>query len=142
MMAGWAEADLAKVSEEELAFLSGEVDLACSARALWHPRLRLLVITRGPAGCAYFASQNPERGPESGGVVPGFTVKPVDTTGAGDGFVAGLLAGLLDCDLHWEAGTLERALRLGNAVGALTTTQKGAIPALPTRAAVEALVAS
>jgi sugar/nucleoside kinase (ribokinase family) len=31
-------------------------------------------------------------------------------------------------------------MRLGNAAGALTTTKRGAIPALPTRAEVEALV--
>jgi fructokinase len=66
----------------------------------------------------------------------------VDTTGAGDGFVAGLLAGLLDCDLRWNTSTLEHALRLGNAVGALTTTQRGAIPSLPTRQAVEAFMAT
>lgn len=143
MLAAWPFADLIKVSEEELAFLTGEADLARAARSLWTDRLRLLVVTRGPAGCAYFT-------PDSHGAVPGFRVQPVDTTGAGDGFVAGLLAGLLDSappgaglrDLRLAAETLEPALRLGNAVGALTTTQKGAIPALPTRAAVEALIAT
>jgi len=50
----------------------------------------------------------------------------VDTTGAGDGFVAGMLAGLLDHDLSWDQATIEDALRLGNAVGALTTTARGA----------------
>jgi len=140
MLAGWQHADLIKVSEEELAFLSGEgqTDLsgfARGARKLWHDRLRLLVITRGAAGCVYFT-------PETAGEAPGFVVKPVDTTGAGDGFVAGLLAGLLDHDLAWDRAIIEDALRLGNAVGALTTTQRGAIPALPTRAAVEALLES
>lgn len=141
IMAAWPYADLIKVSEEELAFLSGETDLERGARALWTNRLRLLAITRGPAGCAYFT-------PDSNGAVPGFKVNPVDTTGAGDGFVAGLLAGLLDRmapgsarrALPWNQATLEHAVRLGNAVGALTTTQKGAIPALPTRPAVEAFI--
>jgi fructokinase len=68
-------------------------------------------------------------------------VNAVDTTGAGDGFVAGFLAGLLDHGLHWDRDILARALRFGNAVGGLTCTQRGAIPALPSRAAVEAFLA-
>jgi fructokinase len=134
ILAGWTHANLVKVSEEELEFLTGESDLARGARAVWTDALRLLVVTRGAAGCAYFTATG-------SGTAPAFSVMPVDTTGAGDGFVAGLLAGLLDCNLDWDTPALEAALRLGNAVGALTTTRKGAIPALPTRAAVEALMA-
>jgi fructokinase len=133
ILAAWPYADLIKVSEEELNFLTGEADIEKAAGSLWTGRLKLLVVTAGPAGCMYFT-------PGEKGVVPGFPVRPVDTTGAGDGFVAGLLAGLLDCGLSWDDAALERALRLGNAVGALATTQKGAIPALPTRVAVEAFM--
>lgn len=135
MLAGWQHADLAKVSEEELEFLTGETSMERGARALWTDRLRLLVVTRGAAGSVYFTA-------DARGEAPGFAVRPVDTTGAGDGFVAGLLAGLLDRGLRWDREIIEAALRLGNAVGALTTTQRGAIPALPTRAAVEAFLAS
>lgn len=142
ILGAWPFADLIKVSEEELEFLTGDADVARAAGSLWTDRLRLLVVTRGPAGCSYFTR-------DGGGEVRGFRVHPVDTTGAGDGFVAGLLAGLLDSlapgagpsDLSWDEKTLVPALRMGNAVGALTTTQKGAIPALPTRVAVEAFLA-
>lgn len=133
LLAGWTHADIAKVSEEELVFLTGEADEARAVRKLWHDRLKLLTITRGAAGSAYFT-------PDASGEVPGFRVNAVDTTGAGDGFLAGLLAGLLDGGLRFEKAVIEQALRLGNAVGALTTTQRGAIPALPARAAVEAFV--
>ncbi len=135
ILAGWPHADLAKVSEEELEFLTGETDLARGARALWHDRLKLLVVTRGGAGSVYFT-------PREDGFVPAFRVEPVDTTGAGDGFVAGLLAGLLDQGLRFERAVIESALRLGNAVGALATTQRGAIPAMPTRATVDAFMAA
>jgi len=54
--------------------------------------------------------------------------------------VVGMLAGLLDHDLSWDQATIEAALRLGNAVGALTTTQRGAIPSLPAREVVEAFM--
>ena len=134
MLYGWQYADLIKVSEEELVFLSGETDMERGARALWTNRLRLLVVTRGERGCSYFT-------PDGSGAVPGFAVQVIDTTGAGDGFVAGLLAGLLECNLQWDNVQLVHALRLGNAVGALTCTQRGAIPALPTRAAVDTFLA-
>ncbi|MGE5603748.1 MAG: PfkB family carbohydrate kinase [Nitrososphaerales archaeon] len=133
MLAAWPFANLIKVSEEELEFLTGVADIERAVRSLWSDRLKVLVVTLGPAGCMYFT-------PEARGTVPGFSVQPVDTTGAGDGFVAGLLAGLLDCGLAWDAADLQAALRLGNAVGALATTQKGAIPALPTRERVEAFL--
>jgi fructokinase len=133
MLSGWQQADVAKINDEELVFLTGETDLERGARKLWHDRLRLLTVTCGAQGCSYFTA-------DGRGKVAGFVVHAVDTTGAGDGFVAGLLAGLLDCDLSWDRDQLEAALRLGNAVGALTTTQRGAIPALPSRETVDAFM--
>ena len=142
MLAGWPFAHVAKVSREELAFLSGVLSLpkggqsdpATAETQLWHEQLRLLVITDGPDGCRYVTA-------DAQGAVPGYRVEAVDTTGAGDGFVAGLLAGLLADESAWERiPDLEDTLRFANAVGALTTTQRGAIPALPTRNAVEALM--
>src|SRR5436190_23390378 len=112
ILEGWQHAQVIKVSEEELGFLSEENTLERAARALWHDRLRLLVVTQGKAGCTYFTT-------EASGYVPGFAVHPVDTTGAGDGFVAGILAGILQEDLTWDREVIEKALRLGNAVGAL-----------------------
>ncbi len=134
ILAGWQHADLAKISEEELTFLTGETDLAAGARALWHDGLKLLVVTCGAGGCEYFTRAGH-------GHVAGFPVSVVDTTGAGDGFVAGLLSGLLDHGVQWDDDTLQHALRLGCAVGALACTERGAIPALPTRAAVDAFLA-
>jgi len=91
------------------------------------------VVTQGRAGCTYFTA-------EADGHVPGFAVQPVDTTGAGDGFVAGMLAGLLEGDLTWDREVITKALCLGNAVGALATTQLGAIPSLPTMKEAKALL--
>jgi fructokinase len=75
------------------------------------------------------------------GVVPGVKVKAVDTTGAGDGFVAGLLKGLHE---RPEAFADERLLQdvclFANVVGAITTTQRGAIPALPSSQEVDEFV--
>ena len=123
---GWPLAHVIKVNEEELAFLGGTDDPAKAACRLWHPDLRLLVITRGSAGCRYVT-------PNFTGEAPGFRVDAVDTTGAGDAFVAGLLKGLLDQpDAPSDNALLQAVCRYANAVGALTTTRRGAIPALPT----------
>ena len=134
LLSAWASAHVIKVSHDELAFLSGEDDWTRGAKKLWHDRLRLLVITAGPAGCHYVT-------PDARGHVPTYDVQVVDTTGAGDGFVAGLLAGLLENERAWDdVEALQEVLRLANAVGALTTTRRGAIPALPTRDRVTALL--
>jgi ribokinase len=58
--------------------------------------------------------------------LPGFPVTPVDTTGAGDAFSAGLLFGSLN-GLSLSAASL-----LANSLGALTTTCMGAGEAMPT----------
>ncbi len=127
---GWQYADLVKVSEEEIAFLTGTDDIEAGIERLWGGRLKLLAATLGRDGCLW-------RTANGSGRAPGFQVETVDTTGAGDGFVAGLLAGLLDRDLAIEEEALAGLCRFANAVGALTTTRRGAIPALPTRQAVE-----
>jgi fructokinase len=125
-------ADVVKVSDEEAVFLHGDVE-AC-ARALLGQGPSLVLVTLGAEGCRYFTAAHQ-------GHVPGFSVTAIDTTGAGDGFVAGLLAHLSESGVFpLPEPDLQRALRFANAVGATTCTQKGAIPALPTRAQVDPLL--
>ena len=50
---------------------------------------------------------------------PAFRVKPVDTTGAGDGWNAGLLVGLV------RGWSLEKCVTVANAIGALVVTRRG-----------------
>ncbi|MBA3488571.1 MAG: hypothetical protein H0T78_03345, partial [Longispora sp.] len=77
---------------------------------------------------------------QGAGRVAGFTVQAIDTTGAGDSFTAALLAQLAQTPELWaDQAALERALRYANAAGALATTMRGAIPALPTHGQIEAL---
>ncbi len=131
----WRRAHVVKISEDELEFLTGARDMA-AARTLRHDGLRLLVVTRGDAGAWYLTRQGE-------GEVPGFRVDTVDTTGAGDAFTAALLASLLEDDaLEKTREALEPALRRANAYAALTTTRRGAIPALPSREALETFLAA
>lgn len=130
ILSAWDQAQVIKVSREELIFLSGQENLEIGVHSLWHAGLALMVVTDGKAGCWYITAS-------SLGKVAGFEVQAVDATGAGDAFVAGLLKGLIEHPAAWEdENTLLRICRYSNAVGALTTTQRGAIPALPTAAQV------
>ena len=133
---GLTRATIAKLSDDELDFMTGERDSAAMRRELWHDGLKLLVLSVGRAGSILLTKDGELP-------VPTFKVEAVDTTGAGDGFVAGLLAGLMhDLDRLDDRDFLYEAGRFANAVGALTTTERGAIPALPTRDQVEALLAT
>jgi fructokinase len=130
MMVGLPYAHIVKVSDEELVFLTGAENPA----ALWHDEMELLLVTHGAGGATLYT---PAAGPVH---VPGFSVHAVDTTGAGDAFVAGVLVERLRRGPAY-LNALAEVGRFANAVGALTTTRKGAIPALPTRAQAEAFLA-
>ncbi len=122
-------ADILKISEEELLFLTGEKDLQKGSRFLRDTYgLKLILITLGPDG-AYASSKIAQA------QAPAYAVKTVDTTGAGDSFTGGFLYCLLQSGKTPEGlseNDLKEFLAFGNAVGSLTTTNKGAIPALPT----------
>jgi fructokinase len=134
-------AHVVKLSEEELEFLTGNSSLRTSMRRLmsFAPGIRLLVVTLGARGATWRTLQGE-------GAVPAPMVTAVDTTGAGDGFVAGLLVQMLDAGLaphtleKLDTNHAEPMVRFACAVGALTTTKKGAIPALPTMEQVQQIL--
>jgi len=131
---GIAQAAIVKLSDDELEFLTGSGDPATGGRSLWHDGLGVLVVTHGSKGCTFLT-------PQGSDAVSGFTVQPVDTTGAGDAFMAGLLAGILEApDFPPPIESLRGICRFANATGALATTARGAIPALPTRDRVQRLM--
>ncbi|KAG4955172.1 hypothetical protein JHK87_040766 [Glycine soja] len=71
------------------------------------------------------------------GRVKGLKVDAVDTTGAGDAFVAGILSQLaVDLSILQKEDELRDSLKFANVCGALTVTERCAIPALPTKEAV------
>ncbi|XP_043716961.1 probable fructokinase-7 [Telopea speciosissima] len=129
----WDQSDIIKISEEEISFLTGGDDPNDDnvvLKKLFHPNLKLLLVTEGAEGCRYYTK-------EFKGRVHGVKVKPVDTTGAGDAFVSGILSILAsDLNLYRDEKRLREALLFANACGAITVTERGAIPAMPTREAV------
>ena len=127
MLSGLQYANLLKISDEELVFLTGGDDVT----PLWRERMEMICVTRGSAGAVLHL--------KDGTVIEhgGYAVKAADTTGAGDAFVAAMLIGLLENHDDWRA-QLPDILDFANAVGAMTCLQKGAIPSLPTMAEARA----
>ena len=130
MLSGLEYANLLKISDEELLFLTGADDVA----PLWRERMELICVTYGPAGAVVHL--------RDGSTVKhgGYAVQARDTTGAGDAFVAAMLIGMLDHRDDYEA-QLPAILDFANAVGALTCLKEGAIPSLPTMAEARAFLA-
>ncbi|XP_062150405.1 probable fructokinase-5 [Alnus glutinosa] len=122
----WNQADFIKVSDEEVEFLTqGDPEKEEVVMSLWNDNLKLLVVTDGEKGCRYFTKSFK-------GKVSGFSVKTIDTTGAGDAFVGALLVSMAkDTAIFHDEAKLREALTFANACGAICTTKKGAIPALP-----------
>jgi fructokinase len=131
-------ADLLKISEEELLFLTGETDLSRGADQLRQQfDLQLILITLGARG-AYARNQNVEAWS------PAYDVKTIDTTGAGDAFTGAFLYQLLLSGKKPQSLTKEDLtdfLAFANAAGSLTTTRKGAMPALPNLVEIHACLA-
>lgn len=133
----WNEADFIKVSDDEVEFLTQKsADNEDAVKSLWHDGLKLMVVTDGEKGCRYYTKSFK-------GKVPGCKVKAIDTTGAGDAFVGSLLVSMAkDTSIFTDEAKLKQALAFSNACGAICTTKKGAIPALPTTSEAQALLSS
>jgi fructokinase len=128
-------ADLLKINLDELEFLTGSRDFSAAASLVEEHQLSLVVITLDCRGACFVTKQARK-------IVAGFQIPFVEATGAGDGFAAGLLSGLIKeiglatdkkqalAELSIER--IERIVRQANAIGALACTRTGAIPALPT----------
>jgi fructokinase len=115
-------ADYVKFAKEEAELIYGETSPQALSEYL--PKAIGIFVTDGGNICEYWL--NGESGEQSA-----FAINAIDTTGAGDAFVAGLL--------H-QLGTGEtsgaKIVRYAAAAGALTTRQAGAIDSQPTDAEI------
>ena len=116
--------DILKLAKEEVLFLMETAALEEGIERLSRFRIPLVFITDGENGTyAIFESETFH--------VPVVPVKPVDTTGAGDAFMAGILRHI---HLHGLPKTRQEVMEcanLGNKLGALCTTKPGALTAMP-----------
>jgi fructokinase len=128
--------DIIKLNDDELAF----VGQGKPAHEVWEQIIGpsgalALVVTHGALGAEVFCGDVHARAASP-------DVEVVDTTGAGDGFVSGLLTAicevvgdgeLRDSITAWDQEMWEYALGLGCAAGARVCEKLGATPGLPRR---------
>lgn len=130
----WGYANVIKLAQQDAAILAGHDDPARACRDLWRAHLRFLCVTDGARGC--WSTQD--------GVtvrhVPAWPAEEVDGTGAGDAFLAGLLAAMQA--RGWSAPLADEDVRFAAAVAAVCVSRWGAQASLPTRAEVEAFIAA
>ncbi|WP_339226106.1 carbohydrate kinase [Oceanobacillus sp. FSL K6-2867] len=129
-------ADILKVSEDELAFITGQADEAKAIRSLLAGDASLVIITRGKDGVSFYRGMDEIS-------VEGFNVKAIDTTGAGDSFIGAFLYHFAAMKKELPDLTLKELAEMGrfaNAAAALVTTSQGAISALPDLEEIEAFM--
>ncbi len=119
-------------NESELRILSGmdtdtDNQVKAAAQTLLDKGASCVVVKLGTRGAMLVSGQTAVH-------LPGFEVRAIDTTGAGDAFVAGFAIALL------EKKSPAEAVRFANAAAALSTMAVGAQSAMPNREQVNALI--
>ncbi|MFL5261923.1 MAG: carbohydrate kinase family protein [Anaeromyxobacteraceae bacterium] len=124
--------DLVKLSEDECELATGERDPERAAARLEALGVAIACVTLGERGALLRHRGRVLRAAAE-------PVAVVDTTGAGDGFVAGLLAALAEVEdvRRVDPARLERALALATRVAARVCTRMGAVAGLPRAADLE-----
>ena len=128
--------DIVKVSEDELQLLTECSTLVAAIAKLFTYGIKIACITQGAKGCIVAT-------PRTIDTYPAYKVKIVDTLGAGDSFLGGFLYKLAAIGKPIEEldrTDLGEMALLGNACGALTSSRKGAIPAMPSAEETRELV--
>ena len=124
-------ADVVKLSEEEWRLISGKTqndrDICALAKEY---EIAMLLVTKGAEGVVVCYRGQVHH-------FAGMSVNCVDSTGAGDAFVAGLLTGLSATGLSTDEREMRRIIDLAQRCGALAVTAKGAMTALPCRQELE-----
>ncbi|HED6373079.1 TPA: aminoimidazole riboside kinase [Escherichia coli O157] len=124
-------ADVVKLSEEEWRLISGKTqndrDICALAKEY---EIAMLLVTKGAEGVVVCYRGQVHH-------FAGMSVDCVDSTGAGDAFVAGLLTGLSSTGLSTDEREMRRIIDLAQRCGALAVTAKGAMTALPCRQELE-----
>ena len=132
---GFGKCDILKISDNEIQFVSGKEDYDEGIAYLQETyNIPLILLTMGKDGSrAYYKGMRVER--------PGFSVKAIETTGAGDTFCGSSLNYLVDHDFeNLTEEQLGEMLTFTNAAAALVTTKKGAIKAMPVKEEVLELI--
>lgn len=114
------KADIVKMTEDELQFLTETDTLEIGLEHIAKLDIPFLFVTKGKDG-AYAIHTNRIVH------VPGIPVKAIDTTGAGDAFMAALLSRFHDNGIPNNEAELKEYTEFANKAGALSATKLGAL---------------
>ncbi|MFP3356132.1 carbohydrate kinase [Planococcus sp. SIMBA_143] len=118
------QADILKLTVEELLFLMEADSMEAGIERLKAYGLPVVFVTDGEHGThAVYKDETIH--------VPVVPVKPVDTTGAGDAFMAGIIRHVHLNGMPEDQEQLIACAGFGNKLGALCATRAGAITAMP-----------
>ena len=128
MIWGLRQADVVKISDEEVEFLFGLNPQDGAAHILKEFGVKLVFVTCGPDGCFFKNAQ-------ASGQVPGMSgIRVVDTTGAGDIFGGSAVYRLLETGKAPEAleeKELREIVSFACTAAGLSTTKHGGIQSVP-----------
>ena len=121
----WSKVDILVPNESEASQLAGiavkDAASAFAAARIFRQRgVKCVLVTLGEKGVAVVDDAGERH-------LPAQLVKAVDTTAAGDTFIGGLTAGLV------EGMSIDQAVALGQKASALCVTRHGAQPSIPYR---------
>ena len=131
-------ANIVKISDEELEFITGISDEAKALEFLLQGDVEVIIYTKGTNGAEFITKERKV-------FSPSFRVQAQDTTGAGDSFIGSFLYQVAEDDNTLESlvnlseEKIKEILTFSNATAALTVCKRGAIGALPTKEEVLAL---
>ncbi len=117
-------------TEDEVTAAADDDDLARAIDLLLRTGPETLIVKRGAAGATIFTRGSEPR------AIPSFPIEVLNVLGAGDAFASGMIWGLR------RGLPLDRAVRMGNAVGAIVVTRHGCANFMPTEPEVESFVAA
>jgi len=122
------QVDVLKVAAEELEFITGKEEIEAGVEVIRAEyKIPLIFVTHGGEGAYYYQNEL--------GFVPAIDVDVVDTTGAGDGFVSGILYNLNNFNKQiskLDSSDLKYMTKFANVSGGLAASESGAMAALPT----------
>ena len=133
---GFRQCDILKISDDEVTFFTGESDVLKGAKCIKEKYgIKLVCATLGREGsyalyddlvvkCAPFLNEN-----------------TIETTGAGDTFMASVLNSVLEVGLdNYDEQSLMDMLTWANAAASIITTRRGALKVMPTVDEIKALI--
>ena len=131
-------ADIVKISDEELEFITGKTDIKDAVPEILGGRTKYVIYTKGADGAEIYTKDGMAE-------APGYSIEVRDTTGAGDSFIGAFLFCILRDEVEdldsVSKDKLHEYLDFSNAYAANTSTKEGALAAMATMDEIEKWIA-